>query len=129
TSKIEALQSPISSALEVVDESRRVTDLDESSLAISDLKVGASDVDVTKPVYLPGYRSWEHAIGHHDELTDIFSIGMLLASVACGLDFTDSEELEVLAANRSNLFAVNRRLNQDNASVIITMTELYRLQQ
>jgi predicted DNA-binding WGR domain protein len=126
TSKVEALQSPVSSAVEVVAESRRMSDIDESSLTISDLKIGASDADVTKPVYLPGYRSWEHAIGHHDELTDIFSLGMLLASIACGLDFTVPGELQLFSFNRSNLFGVNRRLNPVVASVIVQMTELNR---
>src|SRR6266481_3605437 len=124
--KVEALQSPVSSAVEVVAESRRMTDIDESSLTISDLKVGASDADVTKPVYLPGYRSWEHAIGHQDELSDIFSLGMLLASVACGLDFTVPGELQLFSFNRGNLFGVNRRLNPVVASVIVQMTELNR---
>src|SRR6267142_2275457 len=126
TSKLEALQSPVSSAVEVVAESRRMTDINKSSLTISDLKVGASDADVTKPVYLPGYRSWEHAIGHQDELTDIFSLGMLLASVACGLDFTVPGELQLFSFNRGNLFGVNRRLNPVVASVIVQMTELNR---
>jgi predicted DNA-binding WGR domain protein len=126
TSKVEALQSPVSSAVEVVAESRRMSDIDESSLTISDLKVGASDAEVTKPIYLPGYRSWEHAVGHHDELTDIFSLGMLLASVACGLDFTVPGELQLFSFNRGNLFGVNRRLNPVIASVILQMTELNR---
>ena len=79
-----------------------------------------------KPVFLPNYRSWEHSIGQHDELTDIFSLGLLLASMACGLDFTDAAELEVFAANRANLFELNRRLNPVVASAIVQMTELYR---
>src|SRR5436190_5577136 len=126
TGKIEALQSPLGSAVEVVAEARRTVDIDDSSLTVSDLGVGAADGNVTKPVFLPGYRSWEHAIGHHDELTDIFSLGMLLASVASGLDFTDAGELEVFTVNRPNLFGVNRRLNPVVASVIVQMTELNR---
>src|ERR1043166_4853908 len=74
-SKVEALQSPVSHAVEVVAESRRTTNMDNSPLTISVLGVGESDGKIIKPVYLPGYRSWEHAIGHHDELTDIFSLG------------------------------------------------------
>ncbi len=125
-SKVEALQSPVSRAMEVVAESRRTTDIDESSLTISDLGVGADAGQITRPVFLSGYRSWEHAIGHHDELTDIFSLGMLLASLACGLDFTDAGELEVFTVNRTNLFGVNRRLNPVVGSVIVQMTELNR---
>ncbi len=125
--RIEALQSPVSHAVEVVAESRRTADLDHASLTVSDLGIGLADGGgMTKPVFLPGYRSWEHALGHHDELTDIFSLGLLLASVACGLDFTDAGELEVFTVNRTNLFGVNRRLNPVLASVIVQMTELNR---
>src|SRR5208282_5312554 len=72
------------------------------------------------------YRSWEHAVGHHDELTDIFSLGLLLASLACGLDFSDQADLEMFSVNRANLFAVNRRLNPVVASVTVQTTELNR---
>jgi predicted DNA-binding WGR domain protein len=124
--KIEALQRPVSSAVEVVGESRRTADIDAAALTVSDLAVGNADGSITKPVYLPGYKSWEHAIGHHDELTDIFLLGMLLANLACGLDFHDSAQLELFTVNRKNLFAVNRRLNPVLASVIVQMTELNR---
>src|SRR5436190_8310485 len=123
SAKVEAIQVPASHGVEVVGESRRTTDLGESSLTISDLTVAESGDAITKPVFLPDYRSWEHVIGHHDELTDIFSLGMLLASIACGLNFTDPDELEVFTVNRRNLFGVNRRLNPVVASVIVQMTE------
>ena len=126
TSKVEALQASVSGAVEVVGESRRVADVDQSTLTVSDLSVGASDAGITKPVFLTGYHSWEHAIGHHDELTDIFSLGMLLASLSCGLDFTDAGELELFTVNRTNLFSVNHRLNPVLASTIVHMTELNR---
>ena len=126
TNKVEAIQLPISSAVEVVAESRRTADLDQASLTVSDLGVGTTGSDISKPVFLPNYRSWEQAIGHHDELTDIFSLGMLLASVACGLDFTDPGELEMFTVNRTNLFGLTPRLNPVLGSTIVHMTELNR---
>lgn len=125
-SQVEALQLSVSGAVEVVGESRRVADVDQSTLTVSDLNIGAPGAGITKPVFLPDYRGWEHAIGHHDELTDIFSLGMLLASVACGLDFTDAGELELFTVNRTNLFSINSRLNPVLASTIVHMTELNR---
>ena len=125
-SKVEALQAPVSTGVEVIAEMRRTADIDQSSLTVSDLGVGSVESGITKPVFLPHYRSWEHAVDHHDELTDIFSLGLLLGSVACGLDFDDPEELEIFTANRTNLFAVNRRLNPVLVSVIVQMTELNR---
>lgn len=124
--KVDSIQRPQSHAVEVVGELRRTADLDSSTLAVSDLRIGSAESAITMPVYLPGYRAWEHAIGHHDELTDIFSLGLLLASLACGLDFNDPDELEVFTRNRTNLFGVNRRLNPVLASVIVQMTELNR---
>src|SRR5438309_1511030 len=91
TRKVEALQLPISQAMEVVSESRRTADMDEGTLRVTDLRVGSTET-VTKPVFLPNYQSWEHAMGHHDELTDLFSLGLLLGSMACGLDFSDPRE-------------------------------------
>ena len=126
--KVEALQASASRAVEVVAESRRVADIDQSSLSVSDLGVGETGGDITKPVFLPNYRSWENAVGHHDELTDIFSLGLLLASTACGLDFSDPGELELFTVNRTNLFVVHRRLNPVVASTIVHMTELNRHQ-
>jgi predicted DNA-binding WGR domain protein len=124
--KVEELQSPVSRAVEVVAESRRTADIDRATLTVADLGVAAAGSDIAKPVFLPHYRSWERAVGHHDELTDIFSLGMLLASLACGLDFSDLGELELFAVNRTNLFNVNHRLNPVIASVIVQMTELNR---
>jgi predicted DNA-binding WGR domain protein len=128
SSKVEVLQAPQSQAVEVIAESRRVADMDQSTLTVSDLSVGAAEGSLAKPVFLPGYRGWEHAIGHHDELTDVFSLGLLLASVACGLDFTDAGELERFTVNRTNLFVLQPRLNPVLASTIVQMTELNRHQ-
>jgi predicted DNA-binding WGR domain protein len=128
SSRVEAMQSQAGGAVEVVAESRRTTDLDQASLSVSDLRVGEAGRDLARPVFLPHYRSWEHAIGHHDELTDIFSLGLLLASVSCGLDFSASEDLERFSVLRTNLFTIHPRLNPVLASVIVQMTELNRHQ-
>ena len=125
-SRLDELQSPVSRTVEIVAESRWTADIDRATLTVDDLGVGTAAGTIRKPIFLPNYETWEHAIGHHDSLTDIFSLGMLLASVACGLDFTDAEELEAFTANRSNLFAVRHRLNPVVASLIVQMTELNR---
>jgi predicted DNA-binding WGR domain protein len=124
--KITQLQVKVSHAVEVVGESRRVSDIDTASLNVSNLNVGRLGEELTKPVYLPDYVTWEHIAGHHDELTDIFSLGLILVSLACGLDFTDLEDLEIFANSRENLFVINKRLHPVMASVIVQMTELNR---
>ncbi|HWY78586.1 MAG TPA: DUF4011 domain-containing protein, partial [Verrucomicrobiae bacterium] len=125
-SRIEELQVQLSHAVEVVAESGRTTNIDTASVEVSNFHVGQSGQEIKKPVYLPGYVCWEQAVGHHDQLTDIYSLGMILASLACGLDLTDPGDLEIFADSRENLFAVNSRLHPVVVSVIVQMTELNR---
>lgn len=112
-----------------LDVSRR---LFASDSELTDLSIGAvlpgtgSATIPTAPVFLPGYVSWEHVCGHHDPLTDIFVLGQMLASLACGLNLSDDEDLRRFVAGRDNLFSLNDRLNPVLARVIVRMTELSR---
>jgi hypothetical protein len=113
-------------AVTIVAEARRTTDVDDGGDQVTDLSIGDRTAEVTRPVYLPGYVTWEHQIGHHDPLTDIFSLGMILASLACGLDLADPEQLKDFVARRRNLFALNAGLHPAVAQAIARMTEIDR---
>ncbi|HZP61099.1 MAG TPA: DUF4011 domain-containing protein, partial [Opitutaceae bacterium] len=124
--KVEQMVRSRSHAVQIVGESSQTTDLAEGQHSVSRSDIGNPEEVPTKPVFLPGYQGWEHAVGHHDPVTDIFSLGLLLASFACGLDFTDRNDLELFVGHRDNLFAVNARLHPVLANVIVQMTELDR---
>jgi predicted DNA-binding WGR domain protein len=81
---------------------------------------------IAHPVYLPGPGSWEQRIGQHDDRTDVFNLGMILAALACGLDFSDEDDLRSFVARRTNLFALQERLHPVVAALIVEMTELNR---
>jgi predicted DNA-binding WGR domain protein len=49
-----------------------------------------------------GYGCFEQQVGHHDPQTDIFCLGLVLGSIAMGLDLYDKEDLSVFVRNRSN---------------------------
>ncbi|HJY75869.1 MAG TPA: WGR domain-containing protein [Burkholderiales bacterium] len=125
--RVDALQRPVSSALNVVGHARVTTEAD-SGTSFEDLEVMADAESLTAPVYIAGYEVWEECLDHHDALTDVFACGQLLASLACGLDFTDVDELGRFAAHRENLFAVNPRLHPVISRVIVEMTQLNRHQ-
>jgi predicted DNA-binding WGR domain protein len=124
--RLAGLQAPAGGGVDVVAESRRTADLDGGSLAVAHLDIGAPDAAPDRPVFLPGYVAWEHAIEHHDALTDIFSLGLLLASLACGVDLTDADDLELFVRHRENLFALNPRLHPVLAAIVVQATELNR---
>ncbi len=123
--RVEPLLRSKESGVEVVGELHRSKDLIDGH-AVSHPEVGPHDAPVTKPLYLIGYHCWEHALGHHDPLTDVFSLGLLLASFSCGLDLTDPSDVEAFVEHRENLFALNARLHPVIANIIVQMTELDR---
>ena len=124
-SRVEQLQRPVASALHVVGHGR-VTSDDEAGTEYTNLEVSEGEGELKHPTYITGYRTWEELLGHHDAFTDIFALGQILASLALGLDFSDSDDLSVFASNRANLFAIHGRLHPVLAGVIVEMTELNR---
>lgn len=124
--RLQELSVTASHGLEVIGEMSVETDVDTFAQSHTNLAIAHADQEITRPVYLPGYCTWEHAIGHHDPLTDVLSLGLIIASIACSLDFTDAEDVALFANSRKNLFALARRLHPVIASVICEMTELQR---
>ncbi|MGB7348010.1 MAG: DUF4011 domain-containing protein, partial [Pirellulaceae bacterium] len=110
-------------SLEIVGDFR---DGPSDSDASSNLRIAKSDAEVKRPVFTNGYQSWEHMIGHHDPLTDVFCLGQILASLSCGLDFRELSDVEKFATHRKNLFAITPKLHPVIAQVIFQMTHLQR---
>ena len=81
------------------------------------------DDPVTRPVFVVGWQSWEHVVGHHDQLTDVFSLGMVVASLALGLDFAERADLERFVTQRANLFRLKPELHPVLGQVIQQMTD------
>lgn len=120
------IQPHAGTGLKIVGEYRITTDIEAGSES-EDLQArGEEAAVIVKPVYLAGYRSWEREIGHHDELTDIFSVGLILASLACGLDLGEPVDVRRLSEGRANLFRLNRSLHPVVAGLIIETTALNR---
>lgn len=68
-----------------------------------------------------GWQRWEHLVGHHDELTDIASLGELFVALVCGLDLADEGDAALLQERRNNLFALNPGLHPVLATVASAM--------
>lgn len=81
---------------------------------------------VTKPMYLKNYTCFEFTFSHHDPLSDIFVLGMIMASQALNLDFTDLDDLNEFVANRKSMVFVNPKIHPAIANIIVGMTQLDR---
>lgn len=113
-------------SVEVMEERRRTAESTEEGQRLARLEIGVRGELITRPVFLAGYVAWEHELGHHDPLTDIYCLGLILASLACGLDLTEPGDLEQFVENRRNLFALRSDLHPALARAILDMTELDR---
>jgi len=111
------------SGIKVVSELRMTSD-DSKGTDVEDVSV-AQDKDAV-PRYLTDYRSWEVEVGHHDPITDVFGLGMIIASLATGLDFRQKDQLETFTLNRNDLARLNDRLSPVICRAIERMTELER---
>ena len=112
-------------SVRIVDEVAVVSG-DDEGVTVTDKSV--SEETDAKPRYLTGYRLWEIEAGHHDPLTDIFGLGLLMASLATGLDFSDRTQLETFVRSRSDLQRLNRRLHPVLCRAIERMTALERFE-
>ena len=93
----------------------------------------AGPLEITNPqeptgvaAYVPGYRCFELALGHHDPQTDIFCLGLLLGSTALNLDLYKPEDLDFFLQARTNPLAYNPRIHPAVSRLIAEMTELDR---
>ena len=123
--RLQSLERADTAAIEVVNERRAESNQDDET-EYRNLAIGRRDEEFDKPLYFPGYVAWEHLINHHDPITDIYSLGLILASLACGLNFTEDDEFASFVEHRHNLFAVNPDLHPVLARAIARMTELDR---
>jgi predicted DNA-binding WGR domain protein/DNA polymerase III delta prime subunit len=92
-----------------------------------------SHFEITNPqepsgmaAYVAGYRCFEMALGHHDPQTDIFCLGLLLASTALNLDLQKPGDLSLFIQARTNPSQYNPRIHPTVSRLVTEMTELDR---
>jgi len=112
---------------EVVGRTKVETDVSEGHLNYENLNVHLDiNEPLTIPAYTRGYNCFESLAGHHDAQTDIFCAGLVLGSIALGLDLYDDEDVRMFAEYRRNPVQYNQRIHPTISTLITEMTELDR---
>jgi superfamily I DNA and/or RNA helicase/predicted DNA-binding WGR domain protein len=112
---------------DIVGQVRIDTDVDAGTQTWEDLHIHLnSNTPLHTPAYLPGYSCFEIRVGHHDDQTDLFCLGLILGSMALGLNLYDPEDLKTFVSYRTNLAAFNHRIHPTVSTLITEMTELDR---
>ncbi|MFM2326422.1 MAG: hypothetical protein RIR31_624, partial [Bacteroidota bacterium] len=127
-SKIEELFTSFKSKnFDIVGKSKMEADVDEGTYNVENLNVHFnSNEPILYPAFIKGYNCFEIAVGHHDAQTDIFCLGLVLGSMALGLDLYDEEDVNTFAEYRRNPVQYNQRIHPTISTLIAEMTELDR---
>jgi len=116
-----------SRSFEVIDKIRLVAETGDDTMNAATVQVHTDLREaLVNAAYLPGYRSCEQLVGHHDPQTDIFCLGLILGSMAMGLDLYDPEDLRLFARHRTNPSLYYPRIHPTLGRLITEMTELDR---
>lgn len=125
--KVREIDNPrLDKAITVTENIVENIDLDNHTKQVSSDLIAQSGTEPERPCYYPGYISWEHELDHHDPLTDVFVLGLILGSLATGLDLTDHEQLTTFVRNRKHLTKLVPQLHPVIARAIVRMTEIRR---
>jgi len=112
---------------DIIGKTKMEADVDEGSYNVENLQVHFnSNEPLLYPAFIKGYNCFEELIGHHDAQTDIFCLGLVLGSMALGLDLYEEDDVKDFAAYRNNPVQFNNRIHPTISTLITEMTELDR---
>ncbi len=122
--RVQRIAAKESHAFDVVAHKKQV--VDGHDVSVHDVDVAEAGDPITRPMFLSRYVSWEHEVGHHDPLTDIYVLGLVLASVALDQNLGDRDALARFVEARKRASGLGPRLHPVVARTIVRMTEIER---
>lgn len=103
------------------------TEIGEGAQSVHNMAIHLNTNEpLPQPAYVPGYICFEQLIGHHDAQTDIFCLGLVLGSMAMGLDLYDHDDLKAFVDHRNNPVRYNNSIHPTICALIAEMTALDR---
>ena len=99
---------------------------DGLGVQVADKAIANADELKPRQAYYPGYVAWEQRAGQHDQLSDIFVLGLILGGLALRRNLASAEDLQIFVRSRSDLMRINPRLHPVLSQILEKMTELDR---
>lgn len=125
--KLNNILPDVNNSFDIVSEQNMLKDLSKNTEQWIDNDVAEELTDqILAPVFVPGYQSYETVLGHHDPSTDIHVIGMLLASLAFGLDLRNKKDLITLTNLTKNPAYISNSVHPNIMHLILDMLQLDR---
>ena len=124
----ELKKNEYSSSLEIIEEYNEETIIGDhlSSKFESHFLEKELNKDENKRAYLANFKSYEINAHHHDASTDIFLLGLLMASFVFNLDLSIKDNLEIFIQHQKSPSTYNSNIHPTIADIVTSMTALYR---
>jgi superfamily I DNA and/or RNA helicase/predicted DNA-binding WGR domain protein len=112
---------------EITERLKQSTDVGTGDVGVESQELYTDDNKGTiKPSYFLNYQTYEQQLGHYDQKTELFVLGMIMASFAFDLDFSNHDDLEAFVRNRGQLYHLNPRIHPNITFLIGQLTQLDR---
>jgi len=126
-SKVNKILPKEESSFDIISEQHLTTDLRTSETDIKD--ISSAEVipeNILAPMFLPAYKSYETVLGHHDSMTDLHVLGMIMASVALSINLEEKQGVKTLSGIVKNPAFATKMIHPNVLRVILDMLELDR---
>lgn len=115
-----------SKVFDVIEEYSQTVNIGDETSNKFENELTIQEENKIKPIYEKDYTCYELKLNHHDPLTDIYLLGMIMASIAFRFDFTDEDDLKKFVNYRKSMVFLNPKINPSIAHIIYGMTEINR---
>jgi AAA domain/Protein of unknown function (DUF4011)/REase_MTES_1575 len=123
-SALEKIQKPRHGNIHVTQSYRDKMGDDDTEF--SDAEVADPNEKEIRAAYYKNFQVFEQRLGHHDPLSDIFVLGLVLGSLATQLDLSEQAQLNTFVERRRALSRYYPRIHPAIAKQIRQMTTLDR---
>lgn len=125
--KLNSILPEDNDSFNIISEQEYITDLSNQEITVKDKDISEiQSENILAPVFIPGYKSYESYLNHHDPLTDIHVLGLFMASLAFSLDLREKEDVRVLNTIIKNPVYIGNTIHPNISKLILDMLQLDR---
>lgn len=116
-----------SGSFDIIAEQKLTTDLTKNVTKWDDQNTAEEIPEhILAPIFIPAYKSYESLLGHHDQMTDLHVLGLIMASLVFSINLTEKSGLETLNSIVKNPAHASSAVHPNILRLIIDMVQLDR---
>ena len=116
-----------SGSFDIVSEQQMTSDLSNNMTQWDDQNTTDSIPEkILAPMFIPAYKSYESILGHHDQMTDLQVLGLIMASLIFSINLTEKSGVNRLNTIVKNPANASHSVHPNILRLILDMVQLDR---